>query len=236
VLLLADELEPRAELPLLLEDAGHRVELVVRAEDAMVRAKVASYDAFIVVARHCDSSLARAWPFKHPDTPLVLLDPPHHARAAPCFQNVPCLAWPADRDQLAAALEGRASAGPSTRSSQTSQRIRRLLVVLGKPWFATMDHDRICQELEAWCFISPDLRTAAQRIDERVDAVVIAAELMLDPGRGVALWTNIRARRLPVFALRIDPGTDEQRFIVALRRVRMELDARLAADAADGPR
>jgi hypothetical protein len=231
ILALVDDAHAGADLVMLLEDAGHRVDPVLHVEDAMVRTRVASYDVFFVAASHCDSPLARGWPAKHPQTTLVLVDPSNDAREAAYYDGVTCLASPFDPAHLAAAVRGGRLAPAASPSSGMRRRVRRLLVVLRKSWAIRVDHDLICNELNAWCFISPDLRGATHRLDKRIDAVVMDAALMVDPASGVALRTRIHGRGLPVIPLRIDPATDEAGFIEALRRTNVELGAALASRA-----
>jgi len=232
ILVLVDDARAGADLVFLLEDDGHRVEHVRHVEDAMVRTRVASYDLFFVAASHCDSPLARGWAAKHPLIPMVLVDPSSDAREAAYYDGVTCLVSPLDPAHLTAALRGGARVLPTASpSSGMRRRVRRLLVVLRKSWATSIDHDLICNELNAWCFISPDVRGAMRRLDKRVDAVVMDAELMVDPAAGVALRTRIHGRGLPVIALRIDPGADEAGFIEALRRTNAELGTALASRA-----
>jgi hypothetical protein len=232
ILVLVDDARAGADLVFLLEDGGHRVEHVRHVEDAMVRTRVASYDLFFVAASHCDSPLARGWAAKHPRIPMILVDPSSEAREAAYYDGVTCLASPLDPAHLSAALRGGGRVVPTAApSSGMRRRVRRLLVVLRKSWATSVDHDLICNELNAWCFISPDVRGAMRRLDKRVDAVVMDAELMVDPAAGVALRTRIHGRGLPVIALRIDPGADEAGFIEALRRTNAELGTALASRA-----
>lgn len=232
ILALVDDAKLGADLVVLLEDGGHRVEPVRHVEDAMVRTRVATYDLFFVAAAHCDTPLARGWPAKHADTPMVFVDPSNEAREVAYYDGVTCLVSPLDPARLAATIRSGGRVAPAaTPSSGMRRRVRRLLVVLRKSWATSIDHDIICNELNAWCFISPDVRGAMRRLDKRVDAVVMDAALMVDPAAGVALRTRIHGRGLLVIPLRIDPGSDEAGFVEALRRTNGELGAALASRA-----
>jgi hypothetical protein len=227
VLLLADDVETAIDVIVALEEDGHRVEHVFHLEDAMLRARVARYDALVVASAHCDKALARTWPVRHPSVPLLLVDPSPEARVSAQISGSACLSTPIDATVVAAVLAERLEAArrvmPPPPISGIRLRTPRVLLVLRRTLASGVDRREIERELEAECLLAPDVRTADALLDGRLDAVVMDGELMVDPGAGVALRQRIHARGLTLVPLRIDHARGSAGLSTALREVAAEV-------------
>jgi len=221
VLLLADDVEVAIDLMVALEEDRHRVEHVFHLEDAMLRARVGRYDALVVASPHCDRALARTWPVRHPRVPLLLVDPSPEARVSAQISGSPCLDTPIDPHLVAAVLEERLNAArspcPPPPVSGTRLRSPRVLLVLRRAIASKLDRHAAEMALEAECLIAPDVRTADALLGDRLDAVLMDGELMVDPAAGVALRQRIHASGVPLVALRFDPLRGPEGIIDALR-------------------
>ena len=226
VLLLVDDVEVAIDLMVALEEDGHRVEHVFHLEDAMLRARMARYDALIVAAPHSDRVLARTWPVRHPDVPLLLIDPSPEARSSAEISDSPCLGTPIDAHQLTERLAerlGERRGYPSPPSSGVRLRQLRVLVVLRRNLATELDPDTLHAELDADCVVAADVRSAAPLLDEPIDAVLMDGTLMVDPAAGVVLRQRIHARGLPLVPLRVGPGAGREAMYAALRDAASEL-------------